>query len=263
MTGRHRKHALSCEVRPLLIAISTLLACGASSTACARTSGQASIEPLGQERDAHPTTETTAGRSTPVGSDGSGGTGSSSHTPGEEATGTDAVGELDDLLQRFDIAITGLFAEPLAAAADDHPLSRAWLEVVVAGSELDRQVRGRILASGTDDGIRIVAGDEGISFSNVALEVTEQPDGSLEWVNCGYAPGVGVDMHTGEVRDDNRTSTRGRGTAIRGTDGELMISELWDEESTLLADGEPDPCPALVDARGGQGSEGTSTEAPG
>lgn len=154
---------------------------------------------------------------------------------------------LTELLGRFDAAISALYAEPLTAGDDNHPLSVAWLDVVIGGSQLDRQVRGRILASGTEDGMRIVPDADGTSFTDVALELSEEPDGSVTWTNCGYAPGVGVDLDTGEVLDDNRTSTRGRGRAVRGSDGALSISELWDDESYLLAPGEPDPCIALAD----------------
>ncbi|MEZ5238008.1 MAG: hypothetical protein R2716_03325 [Microthrixaceae bacterium] len=145
------------------------------------------------------------------------------------------------MLERYDAALTALHAEPLAAADDDHPLTRDWLSVVVGGSQLDREVRGRIVAAALDDSMAVVPGPEG-SFSNRALEVEVSPDGSLRWTNCGYAPGIGVDTGTGAVLDDNRTTTSGRGTAVRGAGGSLVVSELWDDEVRVLAPGEPDPC---------------------
>lgn len=172
--------------------------------------------------------------------------------PRDRTQVADADQEVALLLGRFDAAISALYAEPLAAGDDHHPLSVAWLGVVVGGSQLDRQVRGRILASGTEDGMRIVPDAGGVSFENVAIDLTEESDGSLTWTNCGYAPGIGVDLETGVVLDDNRTSTRGRGRAVRDSDGTLSISELWDDESHVLAPGEPDPCTALADhATGG------------
>ncbi|MCZ7629494.1 MAG: hypothetical protein M5U19_10770 [Microthrixaceae bacterium] len=167
------------------------------------------------------------------------------------ASQEEAREEVAELLERFDAALTALYANPLAAGDDEHPLSVKWLEVVVGGSQLDRQVRGRILASATRDRMRIVPDAHGTSFANVAIGLNQEPDGSLTWTNCGYAPGVGVDLGTGQVLDDNRTSTRGRGRAVRGPDGRLSISELWDDETVLLDPGEPDPCITLADRPAG------------
>ncbi len=158
--------------------------------------------------------------------------------------------EVAGLLARFDSAISALYSDPLAAGDDNHPLSVDWLAVVLGGSQLDREVRGEILAAGRDDSIRIVPDPQGISFTDVAIKVTREADGSLTWTNCGYAPGVAVDLVSGEVRDDNRTSTRGRGRAIAGPDGESIISELWDDETYILEPGEADPCPGLLEGEG-------------
>lgn len=228
---------------------------------CGGTVGEQGVSPLdspnpaGNDADStHDGSRTSIEESTadggPNGSDSN-----ATANSGEPAGPTAAVA---DLLGRFDAAISALYAAPLAAADDNHPLSVAWLDVVIGGSQLDRQVRGRILASGTEDGMRIVPDAGGTSFKNVALEVTEEPDGSLVWTNCGYAPGVGVDLRTGEVLDDNRTTTRGRGKAIRGSDGTLRISELWDDQSHLLAPGEPDPCVAPADRTIGSATPGTT-----
>lgn len=170
----------------------------------------------------------------------------------ESGTGASPVdAELDQLLGRFDAAISALYADPLAAGDDAHPLSVAWLGVVVGGSQLDRQVRGEILAAGAEDHMRILPDRDGVAFANTALEVSVHPDGSVTWTNCGYAPGVGVDLDTGEVRDDNRTTTRGRGRAVRDEHGGLVMSELWDDRTSLLPPGEPDPCVALAAGTGG------------
>jgi hypothetical protein len=221
------------------------MACLASSLfagGCNTGSPQENVSPLQDE----PTTPVDPARHTNTDTH----TSTSTSTP-EKTLVTDNEEALTELLGRFDAAISGLYADPLAAGDDNHPLTVAWLDVVIGGSQLDRQVRGRILASGTEDGMRIVPDADGTSFTDVALGLTEEPDGSLTWTNCGYAPGVGVDLHTGEVLDDNRTSTRGRGRAVRGADGTLSISELWDDESYRLAPGEPDPCIALADHTGG------------
>ncbi len=160
-------------------------------------------------------------------------------TPGEPEGPRE---ELEDLLGRYDAALSALHADPTAAGDDDHPLTREWLEVVVVGSQLDREVRGRILAGALDDSLAVVAGPEGVSYSNTATEVHVGGDGSLEWTNCGYAPGLGVDLHSGAVLDTNRTHTSGRGRAVRDPGGRLVVSELWDDRTRLLGPDEPNPC---------------------
>lgn len=228
------------------------LASGLLTGGCTDVSPDQSVSPLqdGASTPVDPARNTDA---SPSGASEGSGHGTSDRSTGDGTLVTAADKEVAELLGRFDSAISALYAEPLAAGNDNHPLSVAWLDVVIGGSQLDRQVRGRIVASGTDDGMRIVPDAGGTSFTNVALELTQEPDGSLAWTNCGYAPGIGVDLDTGEVLDDNRTSTRGRGRAVRGSDGLLSISELWDDESHLLTPAEPDPCIALADGAAGAG----------
>lgn len=232
-----------------------LAAVGVPAAGCTGASPDQNVSPLEDDatREARPSDQADPSETPP----GALASGAQQQTPAQESTEKDhtteeqAQREVADLLGRFDTALTALYADPLAAGDDTHPLSVAWLDVVVGGSQLDRQVRGRVLASGTADRMRIVPDEHGTSFTNVALEVTKAPDGSLTWTNCGYAPGVGIDIDTGEVLDDNRTSTRGRGTAVRSANGALSISELWDDETVILDPGDPDPCIALADQRGG------------
>ena len=180
-------------------------------------------------------------------------------TPGAEGDVPPGVGrsdplaaaraELADLLARYDRALSALAADPLVAGDDGHRLTRAWLSVVVAGSTVDEEVRWRILTDGRDNGVRIVPDGSGTSYRTTALDVTVHGDGSLSWDSCGYVPGVAVDLRTGQVRDATRSTTRGRGTAVRGPDGRLAVSSLDDEQVEPLPEGRPDPCPALAMAR--------------
>lgn len=224
------------------------LLCAAPASACSGGRAPSSIEPLGgpradrgtTARSDHPTTVVTDETTTRRDTDGpvtTAAVGSAGETIDEALRA-----EVDELLERFDRAVSDLAAQPLAAGDDSHPLSRAWLAVVDPGSPLDDEVRSRILTDGTDNGQRIVAGSDGTAFRNTALDVTRGVDGSVSWTNCGYAPGLAVDIRTGEIRDDRRASTRGHGTAVRTQQGELRLSRLVDEEIVHLAPGEPDPC---------------------
>lgn len=155
----------------------------------------------------------------------------------------DARRRIDALLDRFDVAITELYRQPLAVGDDSHPVSRQWLDVVIPGSQLDRQVRGRVLAAGTVDRMRVEPPQRGTtSFVNTASEVSEAADGSVTWTNCGFSPGVGVDIADGQVLDDSRAVTRGRGRAVPQPDGTLAVAELWDDSTEVLPAGAENPC---------------------
>ncbi len=156
--------------------------------------------------------------------------------------------QIEALLRAYDEAVSGLAADPDAAAEDDDPVSRAWLAVVAPGSQLHSQVRSRIIYDGRDSRTRLVPDADGIIFSDVPLDIVLEADGSITWDNCGYAPGVGVHAETGAVIDDRRASTRGHGRALRAGDGRLQVHELVDDVTTMLAPGEPDPCPELAAA---------------
>lgn len=232
------------------VATATVLA--ALAPACAHRGSEGAVEPLA----AGPQTSTEQQGTAPRDTGPSGGSpieppvaaGQSGVSDGGNTATSDARQELRALLGSYDRAITALYADPWAAGDDVHPLSVAWLEVVTPGSQLDREVRGRILSAAREDNLRIIPPPFGTSFTNTALAVTEEPDGSLTWDNCGYAPGVGVDITTGAVLDERRASLRGRGTAVRGSDGHLVISQLFDDETTLLGRGDADPCPDLAAA---------------
>lgn len=181
--------------------------------------------------------------------------------PVDEATvGHDSgtlAAEVTELLAAYDRALGDLYATPLAAADADHPLTVGWHEIVEPGSVLDDEVRTRILTDGRDNHLRVVAGAEGFAFRNLPLEVEDGVGAEMGWTNCGYSPGVGVHTVTGEVIDERRASTRGRGRAVRAPDGHLVLTELFDDRTELLGDGEPDPCPGLSgSARRAVGSPG-------
>lgn len=162
--------------------------------------------------------------------------------PGQDATITS---EVDDLLRRYDAALTALSSEPAAVADPQHPLTLEWHEVVAPGSGLDLDMRARIGADLVDSAMVVRPGPEGTAYRTLALEVHEGPEGSLLWEHCGYSPGVGMEISTGAVLDDRRASTRGAGAAERRPDGSLVIVELRDDDLVLLEPGVPDPCPEL------------------
>lgn len=168
------------------------------------------------------------------------GAGDDSATPGQTSALHD---EVVDLLGRYDLAITALYSDPLAAGDDSHPASRAWLEVVEAGTQLDREVRGRILASGRDDAMAVIPPTgAATSFVNTATAVEESSDGSITWTNCGFSPGIGVGLDGGEVLDDSRAHTSGTGRAVRESDGTLKLVELWDDSTEVLGPDATNPC---------------------
>ena len=167
--------------------------------------------------------------------------------------GTGAIEELDQLLADYDEALGALSATPAAAAEAGHPLLVRWHALVAAGSELDQAMRTRIHDDVVERSMVVRPGPDGVTFTTRVLQARVDGDGGIDFEHCGYSPGVGVHVLTGEVLDDQRATSRGTGRAERDVRGALVLVALHDDEVRLLVPGEPDPCTssAVADRPGG------------
>jgi hypothetical protein len=166
------------------------------------------------------------------------------HPPAQARTG--AVAELDQLLAAYDAALGELAASPAAAVEVDHPLVVRWHQLVAVGSELDQAMRTRIRDDVVERSMVVRPGPDGVSFSTRALRARVDDDGGIDFEHCGYSPGVGVHVATGEVLDDQRATSSGTGRAERDPSGTLVLVALHDEQVRLLEPGETDPCTATA-----------------
>jgi hypothetical protein len=223
----------------LMALVPAALGCGGGGPAGA-------VEPVAAPTTATPQGDVDAGadsdRSTTAAPSTSAGTDDGSGA----AAGSDPPGEIAALLAAFDRAVTALAADPARAGRPGDELVAALRAVVRPGTVLESDVLTRIAVDAQANRMRIEPGPDGLSYRHVATSLSTAADGSVAWDNCGYSPGVGIHMDTGEVLDDRRASTRGWGRAEPGPDGALVLVELVDEPWRMLDPGEADPCAALV-----------------
>lgn len=157
--------------------------------------------------------------------------------------------EVDEVLRRYDQALSDLSAAPEAVDDPADPLLSAWHQVVPADSELDQAVRDRIRGR-RGEGVRVTPPGGALSYVHRAVDVVagERPvavadadeERSFTW--CGWSPGVAVRTGDGAVVDDLVGHARGTGTIRRSPGGTWVVATLFETELSTLPPGSPDPC---------------------
>ena len=151
---------------------------------------------------------------------------------------------IDDLLARYDRALTDLAADPAAVTSLGHPLLIAWQAVVTPGTALADDLPAAITARHAE-GVVIRPSTEGISYRHRALQVIPAADGSMSFTWCAWSPGIGYDISTGAVVDDAVGHAHGTGRS-HVVDGTWRLDALDQSDLDALAPGTQDPCPAEV-----------------
>jgi hypothetical protein len=157
--------------------------------------------------------------------------------------------EVDEVLERYDRALSELSADPEAADDPADPLLAAWHRIVPAESELDAAVRDRIRGRRAE-GVRVTPPPGGLSYVHRAVDVVAgsppvaAPDADEEraFTWCGWSPGDAVRAGDGAVVDDLVGHARGTGTLRRPVGGAWTVATLFETELTTLPAGSPDPC---------------------
>lgn len=151
---------------------------------------------------------------------------------------------VDDALDRYGAVLTELVADPPALLRPDADLAARWRAVVVDGA-LSDDITGRAFDRLHQDRMVILPGPDGRAYRHVVVDVgpvddEDRPD-HLSFTWCGYSPGVGVHVDTGEVLDDEVAHARGTGTV-------RLVGDVWQLETLdqfqldLLGPGAADPC---------------------
>ncbi len=150
---------------------------------------------------------------------------------------------VDDALDRYGAVLTELVADPEALLRPDADLDARWRAVVIDGA-LSDEVTARAFDRLHHDRMVIMPGPHGRAYRHVAVDVGPA-DGSrtdhLSFTWCGYSPGVGVHVDTGEVLDDEVAHARGTGT-LRLIEDTWRLETLDEFELDLLGPGADDPC---------------------
>jgi len=151
---------------------------------------------------------------------------------------------VDDVLRRYDLALTHLAAEPAEAllAVTSAQAPAEWVASVQPDSALFSEMLDHVASSaGTS---HVVPGPDGLSYRHLATGV-EQPDPhtlSFRW--CGVSEGVRRLDADGSVLDDAIGLAHGVGELRDDGDGAgWRLAALDQMDLVVLAPGSPDPCP--------------------
>lgn len=193
--------------------------------------------------DAEPTDTSSASEST-GGADR--GVGSAPTGAGDDV----ARSTVEAVLDGYAAALTLVAADPVATTTPGHPTRAAWDAVVDPASAFSEEMlTWRVQRAAVE---RIVVRpptttDGAVSYRHHALEVGAPVLDTISFSWCGWSPGIGVDLDTGEVVDDAVAHAHGTGLVRRGADGQWRLDRLDQTDLILLAPGSDDPCPREVE----------------
>jgi hypothetical protein len=161
--------------------------------------------------------------------------------PGARAADDDAWRIADEVLARYGAVLDQLSAEPTGAPAPGTPARARWDEVV-APSALSDDVLGRLHRRAIDERVVVVPGPQGVAYRHRATSITSATDARIDFEWCGWSPGIGRSIDTGEVVDDQVAHATGTGHLEH--DGvRWRLAALDQLDLVLLAPGAEDPCP--------------------
>lgn len=156
---------------------------------------------------------------------------------------------VDEVLRRYDVALSALAVDPAALAAAGSPERARWDSVVLPGSPLSDDLLSSLVRRQREDRLVVVPPPGRLSYLHRALLVDPPRAGAVSFTWCGWSPGIGRDADSGEVVDDAVGHARGTGQ-LRLVGDVWMLEALDEVELDVLAPGSPDPCPAeAADAR--------------
>ena len=176
-----------------------------------------------------------------------GGAAGAAAPPGASASTADTaslLGLVDEVLRRYDLALTRLAAVPaeavLAVAAAQAPAD--WAAAVQPDSALSAEMLDHVASSaGTS---HVLPGPDGLSYRHLATGV-EQPDPhTLTFRWCGVSEGVRRLDADGSVLDDAIGLAHGVGELRDDGDGAgWRLAALDQMDLVVLSPGSADPCP--------------------
>lgn len=146
---------------------------------------------------------------------------------------------VDEVLLRYDAAMTAIGRDPLGATALGDPRSAALAGTVTPSSSLAAEVVRRLVTDAAN-GMTVDPGPHGLSWSHAVVSASPAIDGRIAFTWCGWSPGIGTGPG-GIVLDDGVRISQGTGEAVQH-DGEWRLDQLIELEAEVAAPGTPDPC---------------------
>lgn len=152
-----------------------------------------------------------------------------------------SIRTVQDVLDRYDLVVTGLHADPGVFLRPGDPLLAAWAAVVADGAVLADDVRSQVIDRlRRGEAIPVRSGER--SYVHHVQAVTDAAPDRITFSWCGWSPGVVRDTATGAVTDD--VVSHGVGTGIvEHLDGKWVLSALDETSYDVLPSGTADPCP--------------------
>lgn len=164
-------------------------------------------------------------------------------TPTTQPPGDEAIATVSSVLADYGELLGELSADPAGAPGPGTPARARWDAVVLADSPLSADLLDRIGRRVTEDRMVVTAGAGGISFRHVPTRARKVTGEAIDFEWCGWSPGIGRSIDTGEVVDDSVAHATGVGRVVL-VGGSWRLASLDQHGLELLAPGAPDPCPA-------------------
>jgi hypothetical protein len=143
-----------------------------------------------------------------------------------------------EVLDGYGVVLTELAADP---ALDLGRFAARWSSVADPTSAFSHDMLNALTSRVRDDQMVVRPGPGGRSYVHRPTRITAVDDDAIDFTWCGYSPGIGVHIVTGEVLDDAVGHAAGTGRLVR--DGQRWLLDTLDQEQlTVLPPGSGDPC---------------------
>jgi len=145
------------------------------------------------------------------------------------------------VLAAYGQVLSQMSTDPAGAPPPGSPLRAEWDAVVVPGSVLSDELLDRTTRRAVQERMVIEPDDTGVSFLHRPVELLGVAPAEVSFTWCGWSPGIGRSVDTGEVVDDAIGHATGTGRIV-ATNGGWSLEALDQEELRLLAPNSADPC---------------------
>lgn len=159
-------------------------------------------------------------------------------SPGDDSEARAAVTEV---LAAYGRVLSQMSTDPAGAPPPGSPLRSEWDAVVVQGSVLSEELLDRTTRRAVQERMVIEPDPAGVSFLHRPVELLGVGPDEVSFTWCGWSPGIGRSVDTGEVVDDAIGHATGTGRIV-AEDGGWSLEALDQEDLRLLAPGSADPC---------------------
>ncbi len=161
--------------------------------------------------------------------------------PDDDRSADRARAAVTQVLAAYGQVLSQMSSDPAGAPPPGSPLRGRWDELVVAGSVLSEELLDRTSRRALQDRMVIEPDESGASFLHRPVELLSVAPDEVSFTWCGWSPGIGRSVDTGQVMDDAVGHATGTGRIVTRNGG-WRLAALDQEQLTLLAPGSADPC---------------------